>query len=163
MTPAIRPWRPGVDDAGLWDMLCPVIRAGETYCIERDLDRAGALAWWCGPPHLVFLAERGGVPAGTFYLTPNQRGGGAHVANCGFVTAPDAQGQGVARAMLAHALDTARAAGFRAMQFNFVVETNTRALALWHAHGFAEVGRLPQAFDHPRAGRVDALVLHRAL
>ena len=100
---------------------------------------------------------------GSYYICPNQQGGGAHVCNCGFVTAPAAQGQGVARAMIVHALDTARAAGFRAMQFNCVVETNSRAVALWKTHGFDVVGRLPGAFHHPAQGYVDALVMYRQL
>jgi len=158
----IRPAGPD-DGPALWAMLEPVFRAGETYCIERDVSREGGLAFWCDPPHRVFLAESGEGPVGTYYLMPNQRGGGAHVTNCGFVSAAAAQGRGVARAMLVDALARARADGYRAMQFNFVVETNTRAVALWQAHGFETVGRLPRAFDHPVHGMVDALILHRSL
>jgi len=150
------------DDDALWSMLEPVFRAGETYAVPTDISRAGALAYWTGG-HEVFIALSGGTPVGTCYIGPNQRGGGAHVCNCGFVTAPAAQGQGVARALLAHALDTARAAGFRAMQFNFVVATNTRAIALWEGAGFDVVGRLPEVFRRPGGACVDALVMHRVL
>ena len=96
-------------------------------------------------------------------ICPNQKGGGAHVCNCGFATAPAARGKGVARAMLDHALTTARDMNFRAMQFNFVVATNIRAIKIWHDNGFAEVGRLPLAFHHPTKGYVDALVLFKTL
>jgi ribosomal protein S18 acetylase RimI-like enzyme len=96
-------------------------------------------------------------------LQPNQQGGGSHVANCGYVTAPWATGRGVARAMCAHSLDRARERGFRAMQFNFVVSTNQRAVALWQSLGFEIIGRLPGAFQHPTAGFVDALVMYRSL
>jgi ribosomal protein S18 acetylase RimI-like enzyme len=158
----IRPATPA-DDAALWAMLEPVFRAGETYAVARDISRDAALAYWSGAPHRVFLAEAGGAPLGSYFLTPNQQGGGDHVCNCGFVTAPEATGRGVARAMLADALERARAAGFRAMQFNFVIATNLRAIALWQSHGFDTVGRLPGAFRHPTAGFVDALVMVRAL
>lgn len=90
-------------------------------------------------------------------------GGGAHVANCGYVTSPDAQGKGVGRAMLEHSLEQARARGFLAMQFNFVVSTNERAVKTWQAYGFEIVGRLPSAFEHPRLGFVDALVMYKRL
>lgn len=158
----IRPARPEDDDA-IWSILRPIFAAGETYCLPRDIDRAGALAYWTGGTHAAFVAAEGGRILGTCFLCPNQRGGGAHVANAGFATAPEARGRGVARAMLAHALDTARTRGFRAMQFNFVVATNTRAIALWEGAGFATVGRLPGAFAHPTAGEVDALVMYRRL
>lgn len=157
--------RPAIaaDHSALWAMLEPVFRAGDTYAVDPGIGRDAALAFWCGGTHRVFIAEADGKALGSYYICPNQGGGGAHVCNCGFVTAPAAQGRGVARAMLAHALDTARAMGFAAMQFNFVVETNTRAVKLWLDHGFAVVGRLPGAFRHPAKGEVDALVMYRRL
>jgi ribosomal protein S18 acetylase RimI-like enzyme len=100
---------------------------------------------------------------GTYFLRANQKGGGSHVANCGYITAARATGRGVARAMCAHSLDHARARGFQAMQFNFVVVTNERAVRLWQSFGFETVGRLPRVFRHPTLGLVDALVMHRVL
>lgn len=140
-----------------------MIRAGETYALPRDLGREAALAYWRSTEHEVFVAEEAGLVVGTYFLAPNQRGGGAHVANCGYVTAAAATGRGVARAMCAHSLDRARARGFRAMQFNFVVASNERAVRLWQSFGFDVVGRAPEAFAHPTLGLVDALVLHRKL
>ena len=160
----IRPALPGDEDA-VAAILEPICATGEVFCAPPDGGRAGALGYWGWgvPGTRVFLAEVGGEALGTYYLRPNHRGNGAHVANAGYATTPAAQGRGVARAMLAHSLETAKPAGFRAMQFNFVVSTNTRAVATWEAAGFAVVGRLPGAFRHPRQGFVDALVMFRAL
>ncbi|QIE54353.1 GNAT family N-acetyltransferase [Pikeienuella piscinae] len=159
----IRPASDADDDA-LWSLLEPVFRAGDTYAIDPGISREAAIRYWTGAPRRVFLAmEPGAPPVGTYYIQPNQGGGGAHVCNCGYVTGPAARGKGVARAMLAHSLDVARNAGFAAMQFNFVVETNTRAIATWRAAGFDVVGRLPGAFRHPEAGEVDALVMYMRL
>jgi ribosomal protein S18 acetylase RimI-like enzyme len=124
---------------------------------------ADALAYWTGPEKETFVAEADGVVAGTYYIRPNQQGGGAHVANCGYMTAPEASGRGVARAMCEHSLQYARARGFKAMQFNFVVSSNQRAVRLWQDFGFSTAGRLPGAFHHPRLGYVDALVMFLAL
>ena len=151
------------DADAVWAILEPTIRAGETYTLPREMTRDAALAWWFAPAHEVFLAEESGEPAGTYFLRANQQGGGAHVANCGYITAPWATGRGVARAMCAHSLERARVRGFRAMQYNFVVSTNERAVRLWQRFGFEIVGRLPGAFLHPSAGYVDALVMYRAL
>ena len=109
------------------------------------------------------MAEDAGAVVGTYYLRANNRGGGAHVANCGYVVAPEAFGRGVARAMCAHSLDEARRRKFTAMQFNFVIASNERAVQLWQSLGFAIAGRLPEAFQHPRLGMVDAYVMVRGL
>lgn len=158
----IRPATPADGDA-VWTLLEPTFRAGDSYAIDPAISRAEALAYWLGPTHRAFLAHEAGDAVGTFYLRANQGGNGDHVCNAGFVTAPAARGRGVARAMLERALDLGRDEGFAAMQFNFVVETNTRALAIWTAYGFDIAGRVPQAFRHPQAGLVDALILHRFL
>jgi ribosomal protein S18 acetylase RimI-like enzyme len=158
----IRPAEDG-DWPALWQMLEPVFRAGETYAVDTGIDSPTARRFWCGPGQEVFVAAAGGPPLGTYFLCANKGGNGAHVANAAFATAPAAQGRGVARAMLDHALDRARARGFRAMQFNFVVASNHRAVATWERAGFDIVGRLPGAFEHPRLGTVDALVMFRKL
>ncbi|WP_198319934.1 GNAT family N-acetyltransferase [Antarctobacter heliothermus] len=144
-------------------MLEPVFRGGDTYAIDADISRDDALAYWFGPERRVFVAEDDGALLGTYYIVRNQKGGGSHVCNCGYVTSDAARGRGVARAMLAHSLDIAPQLGFRAMQYNFVVATNTRAIETWQRAGFDVVGRLPGAFRHPEQGFVDALVMYRAL
>lgn len=151
------------DDEGIWRILQPTFRAGETYPLPHDISRADALAYWRAPAHSIFVAEQAGTLVGTYYLRANNRGGGAHVANCGYVVAPDAFGRGVARAMCAHSLDQARQRKFTAMQFNFVIASNERAVRLWQSLGFTVVGRLPGAFQHPRLGLVDAYVMMRNL
>ena len=158
----VRPYD-SADAQAVWRILAPVLRAGETYALPRDMREADALDWWTSAEKETFVAEDDGGVAGTYYLRANQAGGGAHVANCGYMTAADAAGKGVARAMCLHSLERARTRGFRAMQFNFVVATNTRAVALWRSLGFDTVGRLPGAFDHPTHGFVDALVMFREL
>ncbi|WEK05645.1 MAG: N-acetyltransferase [Candidatus Devosia phytovorans] len=148
-----------VDIAAILAIVAPTLAAGETYAIATDLDAAGVQAYWFGPTHEVFVAEQDGQVLGTYYLMANQQGGGAHVANCGYMTAPAAQGKGIARSMCQHSLIRARERGFRAMQFNHVVSTNTRAVALWQSLGFDIVGTLPKAFNHPVHGYVDSFVM----
>ncbi|MDH7794451.1 MULTISPECIES: GNAT family N-acetyltransferase [unclassified Beijerinckia] len=151
------------DQADIWRILQPVIRAGETYALPRDMSEADALAYWLSADRKTFVAEDEGAIVGTYYLRANQMGGGAHVANCGYVTDAQATGRGIARRMCEHSLQQGLDLGFRAMQFNCVVSTNAGAVRLWHAMGFETVGRLPGAFSHPLHGFVDALVMFRAL
>jgi ribosomal protein S18 acetylase RimI-like enzyme len=149
--------------ARLWPILEPVIREGATYPLPADLGAEEAAAYWFAPGNQVFVADAGGEAVGTYYLRANQRGGGAHVANAGFMTAPASRGRGVARAMAAHALNTAAALGFEAMQFNFVISSNERAVRLWRDLGFLIVGVLPGAFRLPEGRRVDVFVMHKPL
>ncbi|GBR00948.1 GNAT family N-acetyltransferase [Acetobacter oeni] len=158
----IRAVRAG-DDEAILAILEPVIRNGETYALDRDMSRDAMLAYWLAPDKRTFVACEAGRPVGTFYIRANQSGGGRHVCNCGYVTGSFVTGRGVARAMCLRSLELARESGFRAMQFNFVISTNVRAVRLWTFLGFETVGRLPEAFDHPSLGPVDALVMYRFL
>jgi ribosomal protein S18 acetylase RimI-like enzyme len=151
------------DANAIWAILEPTIRAGETYTLPLEMEKQEALDYWLSGEKTVFVAEDEGEIVGTYYLRANQQGGGAHVCNCGYMTAASATGRGVARAMCAHSLEYAGAVGFRAMQFNFVVSSNERAVQLWQRFGFETVGRLPGAFLHPQFGYVDALVMFRNL
>lgn len=162
MSVAIRP-ATTADRARIWSILEPVFRAGETYAVPQDISEADALDYWFAPGHEVFVAVDGERVLGTYFICPNQKGGGAHVANCGYITAAEATGAGVARSMCEHSLEHARACGFLAMQFNFVISSNGRAVRLWQSFGFEIAGRLSEAFRHPRLGLVDALVMYRKL
>jgi ribosomal protein S18 acetylase RimI-like enzyme len=170
------------DDDALWAILEPNIRAGETWALPRDWSRAEALAYWRASSHEVWVAardeneerdereERGDAATshargivGTYFLRPAQLGPGAHIANAGYMVRPDAWGAGVASAMCDHSLVRARERGFTAMQYYFVVASNDRAVALWQRKGFAIIGRSPGAFEHPKFGPTDALVMYRSL
>ncbi|MFC7607556.1 GNAT family N-acetyltransferase [Teichococcus aestuarii] len=133
--------------------LCPAARHG----------RGGGAGLLAGRGPRDLRGGGGGRDPRHLLHPPQPGGGGAHVANCGYMTAAAATGRGVARAMCAHSLEHARARGYRAMQFNCVVSTNERAVRLWQAMGFEILARLPGAFRHPTAGEVDALVMFQAL
>jgi ribosomal protein S18 acetylase RimI-like enzyme len=151
------------DAASIWSIIGPVIRGGETYALDHGMTEDEALAYWLGDDRETFVAEMDGTVVGTYYIRPNQGGGGKHVCNCGYMTSAEAAGRGIARAMCRHSLEYARKRGFRGMQFNFVVATNARAVSLWQSFDFEIVGRLPEAFLHPELGFVDALVMFRSL
>lgn len=158
----IRPATPA-DWPAIWAMIEPVMRAGETLALPRDGDEETARAYWSSAEKRNFMAVADGEVLGSSYIRANQQGGGAHVANCGYLTAEAARGRGIARALCAHSIEACRRAGFRAIQFNFVVSTNDPAVHLWHSFGFDVLARLPGAFLHPRLGYVDALVMWKSL
>ncbi len=151
------------DCDAIWDIFHAIVAAGDTYAFDPEMSREDALAYWFRADTHTCVAEKGGSVVGTYILRPNQLGSGSHVANAAFMVAPDAQGSGVGRRMAEHCVSEARRMGFRAMQFNFVISTNTSAIHLWEQLGFKVVGTLPGAFRHPEKGYVDVYVMYRSL
>ncbi|ATE71173.1 GNAT family N-acetyltransferase [Lysobacter capsici] len=155
----------GADEfAKIWPIFGEVLARGESYNYPPDLSMQRAQAMWTSPPYRSFIAESdAGEALGCYKLGPNQLGRGDHVANASYMVAERAWGRGIGGALCEHSLIQAREAGFLAMQFNYVVSSNTAAVHLWQKHGFAIVGRVPGAFRHDTLGLVDVLVMHRAL
>jgi ribosomal protein S18 acetylase RimI-like enzyme len=152
------------DWSSVWPILQRTFRTGDTYSFDPASTEADIHKAWIELPAATFVAcSDAGTVLGTYFIKPNQPGLGAHVCNCGYVVAPEAQGQGIASALCEHSQAQALAMGFRSMQFNLVVSTNERAVRLWQKLGFSVVGRLPGAFRHQRLGFVDALVMFKQL
>ncbi len=147
----------------LWPVLRDVFRAGTTYAVDPAISRDAAFAYWMQQPAATYVALLDDVIVGTYYIRTNQPGGGAHICNCGYIVSPAARGQGLAAQMCLHSQDVARAMGYLAMQFNFVLASNAGAVRLWHRLGFATVGTIPNAFRHPDQGFVAAYVMYKAL
>ena len=158
----IRPAR-ATDFDAIWRIFQAVVATGTTYVFAADTSRDEALAYFAGPGIASWVAEDEGRVVAMYKLLPNRRDRGSHVANASFMVDPDHAGRGVGKAIGLHCLREARRAGFLAMQFNFVVSTNARAVALWQKLGFEIVGTVPKAFRHATLGLVDVYVMHRFL
>jgi L-amino acid N-acyltransferase YncA len=165
VTPSAFRIRPATDAdfEAMWPIFHEIIAAGDTYVFAPDTPRADAVAYWFGPGVASWVVEAEGRIVGMYKIVRNQRDLGSHVANASFMVDPSYTGRGAGRHMGLHCLREARRSGFRAMQFNFVVSTNSAAVALWRSIGFAIVGTLPGAFRHKDLGYVDAYVMYRSL
>ena len=140
-----------------------MIATGDVFAYAPDTSEDEARRGWMSPGIATCVAEREGEVVGAYMLRPNQPGLGSHVANAGYVVRPDSFGAGVGTAMAEHSLVEARSAGYRAMQFNAVVTTNERAVALWKRLGFEVIGAVPEGFRHRDLGYVDLLIMYRRL
>ncbi len=151
------------DRNSIWRIIKAVIAGGDTYVFESETPEDEMLAWWFSPEKHVYVAELGGEVVGSFWLKPNQPGLGDHVCNAAYMVSPDAHGKGIGRQMAEFSLDEARRLGFTAMQFNFVVASNTAAVRLWQSIGMEIIGTIPNAFRHKELGLTDAYIMYREL
>jgi L-amino acid N-acyltransferase YncA len=147
----------------IWPIFKEVVRRGDTYAFDSNIDKHNAFQVWMSLPCKTYVYVQDNKVLGTYYLKPNQAGPGSHVCNCGYMVAENARGKGIARQMCEHSQLQAISLGYRAMQFNCVVSSNTNAIALWHKLGFKTVGTLPNAFNHPSLGFIDAFVMYKEL
>ncbi len=151
-----------------WPAIEPIFRAvveaGETYAYPDELTSTEAQGLWLEPaPGWALVALLDGKVVGTAKAGPNRPGRGAHVGTASFMVAPGSSGRGVGRALGEQVLARLAAEDYRAVQFNAVVETNVRAVALWRSLGFDVVGTVPEAFDSRAHGLVGLHVMHRPL
>ena len=148
----------------IWPVVRAVARAGDTYAYEPDLDEAEArAAWLVAPPRATAVAVSGHRLLGVATMGPNRPGPGGHVGTASFLVAQNARGRGVGRLLAEHAVAWHREHGYRGIQFNAVVETNTAAVRLWSDLGFVVVGTVPGAFRHPTRGYVGLHVMYLPL
>ena len=151
------------DSEVVWRILYLTIKEGDTLVFSPDSSKESMLNYWSAADKSAYVAEIDGQIVGTFYIKQNQPDLGSHVANAGYLVHPEQRGRGFAEAMCRFSLDEARALGFKAMQFNFVISTNEVAVRIWQKCGFEITGRLPKAFNHQKLGLVDALVMYQWL
>ncbi|CRY53220.1 MULTISPECIES: GNAT family N-acetyltransferase [Yersinia] len=151
------------DFTEIWPLFQAVVSGGDTYVFSPDTPKQDAYDYWFGAGVRCFVAVHQQRIVGMYKLINNQRDLGAHVANASFMVDGQARGLGIGKALGLHCIEQATALGYRAMQFNFVVSTNTLAVALWQKLGFKIIATLPAAFNHRQLGYVDAYVMHRVL
>ncbi|MFF9480761.1 GNAT family N-acetyltransferase [Streptomyces sp. NPDC014733] len=153
------------DWPAVWAFFRPIVAAGETYTYPRDIDEASARELWLlrPPGRTVVAVDEAGTVLGSAKMNPNHMGAADHIAGASFMVDPGHGGRGVGRALGEHVLEWARAEGYRAMQFNAVVETNTGAVALWRSLGFRILATLPEGFRHPAKGYVGLHIMFQEL
>ena len=151
------------DHDAVWEIIEPVIQAGDTYMYAPDSSRDKMLAIWFDADKYTYIAEMEGKIVGTFFLKANQPDLGSHVVNAGYMVHPDFRGRGIAEQLCRFSLTDAKRLGFKAMQFNCVIATNEVAVRLWQKCGFCIIGTLPKAYQHQKLGLVDAHIMYQWL
>lgn len=151
------------DHDGMWQIIEPIIKAGDTYVFDPSTTRTEMLKYWTDESKFTYVAELDGEVLGTFIITKNQPGLGSHVANASYMVHPKSHGKGVGKQMAEYSLHEAKSLGFKSMQFNIVVKSNEGAVALWKKLGFKIVGEVPDVFKHCQLGYVNAFIMYKDL
>jgi len=151
------------DKEQIWKIIEYVISKGDSFTFASDTQREQALEDWCSSEKETFVAVSEGEIVGTFYVKANQIGLGSHIANGSYMVAPEARRKGIGRLMGERSIEEARRMGFHAMQFNFVVKSNEKAVRLWKSLGFEIIGEIPEAFRHKENGLTNAYIMYRKL
>ncbi len=153
----------GSDKPAIWQIIKAVLAGGDTYVFDPSTPEEEMIAYWFAADKHVYVAEENGEVVGTYWLKPNQPGLGSHVGNAAYMVAPGSAGKGIGRLMGEHSLVEAKRLGFTALQFNFVVKSNTAALRLWQSIGMEIIGEIPDAFDHRENGLTNAYIMYKKL
>lgn len=152
-----------VDKPAVWEIIKTVIAGGDTYTFAPETSESEMMKFWFSPEKFNYVATDDREVMGTFWLRANQPGLGSHVANAGYMVAPDAAGKGIGKKMAEFSFAEAKRLGFTAMQFNFVVKSNAAAVNLWQKVGFQIIGEIPDAFRHKTNGLTNAYIMYRSL
>ncbi|KRF13808.1 GCN5 family acetyltransferase [Nocardioides sp. Soil797] len=148
------------DWAEIWPTFDAIVQDGETYCYPTDLTSESAAALWLErPPGRTVVFEEDGLILGTAKMGPNRPSYGAHIGTGSFMVGDAARGHGVGRQLGEHVITWHREQGFRGIQFNAVVESNTAAVNLWSDLGFEIIGTVPGAFRSRTQGYVGLHVM----
>jgi L-amino acid N-acyltransferase YncA len=157
--------RPAIekDFAEIWKIFRSVIAQGDTYSSDDSTTADEAYEKWMNKKAKTFVAEKDQKILGVYLIKPNQVGRGSHIGNCSYMVSEDARGQGIGKALALHSIETAKQLGYHAIQFNFVVSTNTAAVNLWKSVGFRIIATVPKAFNHKTLGYVEFFVMFKEL
>lgn len=146
-----------------WPVFKQIIQAESSYAFEPSMAIDAAYQLWCLSPDKCFVMKEDQRVLGSYYIKANAAGPGGHIANCGYMVAPESRGKGVARKMCQHSQEVALSLGYRAMQFNAVVSSNTVAIQLWEKLGFTIIGTVPNAYKHKTLGFIDSYIMYKPL
>lgn len=90
--------------------------------------------------------ERSGEIVGLYILHPNNIGRCGHICNASYAVRADMRGQHIGELLVKHCMEKGKELGFRILQFNAVVSSNTYALRLYEKLGFVRLGTIPGGF-----------------
>jgi len=151
------------DNDQIWDIIKEVISTGDTYIFSPDSSKEEMISYWCGNDKHTYVAINEKIIVGTFIIKNNQPGLGSHIANASYMVSEKSSGKGFGKLMGEFSLTEAKRLGYLAMQFNIVVKSNVRAIALWKHLGFEIIGEIPDAFNHMENGLTNAFIMYRKL
>ncbi|MFR2044242.1 MAG: N-acetyltransferase family protein [Oscillospiraceae bacterium] len=96
---------------------------------------------------------------GMYILHPNSVGRCGHICNASYAVRSDMRGKHIGELLVTDCLKKAKELGYKILQFNAVVATNTSALELYKKLGFVQLGVIPGGFLM-KDGHYEDIIVH---
>lgn len=145
---------------GIWNQ---VIDSGTSFPWYERFDMSSGSDYFSSMDYCAVADDEELGLLGLYTLHPNGEGRCKHIANTSIAVDASARGRGIGEVLLKDCLKQAASHGFRIMQFNAVVATNTAAIKLYDKVGFIRIGRLPGAFLMPDGHYEDVFLYYHKL
>jgi ribosomal protein S18 acetylase RimI-like enzyme len=147
----------------IWRMWKDIMDQKVYFAFDDQTTKEDIIKSWINLNNHCFVAEKVNSIVGAYILKPNQPGYGKHIANASYLVDTTFRGGGIGHQLCVHSIESAKKIGFRGMQFNFVVSTNTMAIRIWERYGFEIIGTIPGGFYHVEKGYVDVYIFFKDL
>ena len=140
-----------------------IVEEGIAFPQEELLDNGTGEAFFSSQSYCGVAVDENERVSGLYILHPNNVGRCGHICNASYAVRSDLRGLHIGEKLVLHCLDKAKELGFRIMQFNAVVASNTHALNLYERVGLIRLGTIPGGFLMPDGHYEDIIVHYKVL
>lgn len=124
-----------------------VVKDGIAFPQTEVLDKTNGEKFFASQSYCgVAENTENGEIVGLYILHPNNIGRCSHISNASYAVCFSSRGNGIGEMLVKDCLVQAKNCGFKILQFNAVVKTNTAARRLYEKLGFVQLGTIPQGF-----------------
>ena len=142
---SIRRYETG-DLPAMIDIWNEVVEEGVAFPQEEKLTALTGAAFFAEQSYTGVAVDEAGSVVGLYILHPNNVGRCGHICNASYAVSGACRGRHIGEKLVLDCLRMGRELGFRVLQFNAVVESNTHARHLYERLGFTQLGTIPGGF-----------------
>ena len=135
-----------------------IVNEGNAFPQDRAMDLNESIAFFDSQSKtMIAIDDKTNKTLGLYILHPNNVGRCGHICNASYAVSKTARGRGIGRILVKDCISRAKTLGFRILQFNAVVASNTPALNLYKDLGFTQLGVIPKGFKNKNGDYEDII------